>query len=71
MDPISNDGIMCVFLYLSAFRSHLTMFCEGLSSKVPYCVMKLILCFSTVIWIAPEAAACPCWTILATASMIG
>ena len=62
-DPISNDGIMWEFLYLSAFCNHLTMFCDGLSSKVPYCARKLILCFSTVICVAPAAAACPCYNI--------
>ena len=71
VERCTRDGTMCAFWYLSAFLNHLTMFCEGLSSKVPYCVWKLTLCFSTVIEVAPEAAACPCWTMFATVSMVG
>ena len=67
IDAISKDGIMCEFLYLSALANHLVTFCDDLSSKVPYCDIKLFLCLSTVSWTAPTGAICPS---LGTISMI-
>ena len=70
-DAISRDGIMWAFWYLSALSINFVMFSDGLSEKVPYCSLKVTLCFSTVVFSAPVADPWPAFKLEFSILLVG